>query len=141
MKESQKAMDDMKKKQSSGIKAKALNWYTSRQELSAISENDGCNPLFERMIKDMFEDHIKDKDLRSALVVVNSFDNQKEDIEDVLENNRVYADVMEIDRLNKEDREEYLLCFNKMYKTRHLPMIFVGDKMVANGYSSYRDLN
>ena len=47
----------------------------------------------------------------------------------------------EIDRLNKEDREEYLLCFNKMYKTRHLPMIFVGDKMVANGYSSYRDLN
>ena len=93
------------------------------------------------MIKDMLDDHIKEKNLRSALVVVNSFDNQKEEIEDVLENHRVYADVMEIDRLNKEDREEYLLCFNKMYKTRHLPMIFVGDKMVANGYSSHRDLN
>ena len=79
------------------------------------------------MIKDMLEDHVKDKKMRSALVVTNSFDNQKEDIEDTLEENRVYADVMEIDRLNKEDREEYLLCFNKLYKTRHLPMIFMGD--------------
>ena len=56
--------------------------------------------------------------MKTALVITNSFDQQKEDIEDVLEENRVYADIMEIDRINKEDRENYLLCFNKLYKTR-----------------------
>jgi hypothetical protein len=53
------------------------------------------------MIKDMLQDHVKEKKMRSSLVIINSFDGQKEDIEEVLENHRIYADVFELDRLVK----------------------------------------
>lgn len=47
---------------------------------------------------------------------------------------------MEIDRLNKIEREEYLMCFNKMYKSRILPLVFIKDDLVASGYQSHKDL-
>jgi len=48
--------------------------------------------------------------MRTALVFVNSFDFQKEEIEDYMEENRVYAEVFEIDRMRPGERAEYLNC-------------------------------
>jgi len=44
----------------------------------------------------MLIEHRNDE-MRTALVFVNSFDFQKEEIEDYMEENRIYAEVFEID--------------------------------------------
>ena len=48
---------------------------------------------------------------RTGLVIINSFDYQLEDIRDDMVDNRIYADVFEIDRLQPDERLEYLNCF------------------------------
>ena len=96
--------------------------------------------MYESMINDMLKDHVAESQMRSSLVVINSFDGSKEDIEEVLEKHRVYSDVFEIDRLNAIDREEYLLCFNKMYSTRLLPLIFVKNRFVGGGFEALDSL-
>ena len=63
--------------------------------------------------------------MRSALVFVNSFDFKKDEIEDYMEDNRIYAEVFEIDRMRTDDRAEYLNCFQEMYGTKQLPIIFL----------------
>jgi len=88
------------------------------------------------MINDMLKDHVKESNMRSSLVVINSFDGQKEEIEELLENHRIYADAFELDRLGKADREEYLICFNKMYSTRLLPFIFIKDQLIGSGFEA-----
>ena len=65
--------------------------------------------------------------MRSALVFVNSFDFKKDEIEDYMEDNRIYAEVFEIDRMRTDDRAEYLNCFQEMYGTKQLPIIFLKD--------------
>ena len=69
---------------------------------------------------------------RSALVVINSFDCEKDDIEDEMTRRRIYTEVFEIDRLRSEDRNDYLNCFQELYDTRQLPLIFLGDKYIGN---------
>ena len=71
-------------------------------------------------------------------MVINSFDSQYEDIQDSMNERRIQAEIMEIDRLNGDIREEYLLCFNHLYGTRSLPLIFMNDKLVAQGYDSLK---
>jgi len=61
------------------------------------------------------------------LVVINSFDYEKDDIEEDMTRRKIVTEVFEIDRLRSEDRNDYLNCFNEMYKTRQLPMIFLKD--------------
>jgi len=78
----------------------------------------------------MIDEH-KNDPIRSALVVLNSFDYEKEDIEEVMVENRTYADVFEIDRMRTEDRALYLNCFYKKFQTTDLPMIFVKEKFVG----------
>ena len=46
----------------------------------------------------MLEEHKNDPQ-RTSLVFLNSFDFQKEDIEDFMEDNKIYAEVFEIDRM------------------------------------------
>ena len=58
----------------------------------------------------MLEEH-KNDPMPSALVFVNSFDYEKEDIEDIMTANKIYAEVFEIDRVKIEERQEYLNCF------------------------------
>ena len=70
--------------------------------------------------------------MNTSLVVVNSFDAQKESIEEILEDHRVYAEMLEVDRLNKDEREEYLVCFDELYQSRKLPLIFIDDTLVAS---------
>lgn len=48
--------------------------------------------------------------MRTSLVFVNSFDFQKEDIEDFMDEHRIYAEVFEIDRMRPDERVEYLNC-------------------------------
>lgn len=69
---------------------------------------------------------------RSALVIINSFDCDKEEIEEQMTKRRIYTEVFEIDRLRVEDRNDYLNCFQEMYETRQLPLIFLGDKYIGN---------
>ena len=92
------------------------------------------------MIKDMLDDHTKETRFNSSVVVINSFDQQRGDIQEMLEKNHIYTDVMEIDRLNTTEREEYLMCFNKMFKTRVLPLIFIKDQLIASGFQSDKEL-
>ena len=65
----------------------------------------------------MLEEHRNDP-IKSALVFVNSFDYTKEDIEDYMEENKIYTEVFEIDRMRPEERMEYLNCINTIYGTR-----------------------
>ena len=63
------------------------------------------------------EEHRKDP-LRTSLVFVNSFDFEKEDIEEFMQVNKIYAEVFEIDRMRAGDRLEYLNCINKMFGSK-----------------------
>ena len=65
----------------------------------------------------MLEEHKNDPQ-RTSLVFLNSFDFQKEDIEDFMEDNKIYAEVFEIDRMRQGDRMEYLNCLNSMFGTK-----------------------
>jgi len=49
----------------------------------------------------MLEEH-KNEPMPSALVFVNSFDFEREDIEDLMVNKKIYAEVFEMDRVLKE---------------------------------------
>jgi hypothetical protein len=49
----------------------------------------------------MLEEH-KNEPMPSALVFVNSFDYEKEDIEDLMNAKKIYAEVFELDRVQKE---------------------------------------
>ena len=148
LKSSQESLDNNKGKDPSASKMSAFGqnesklqkWWRSKRETQSKSENDGCDLLYESMIKDMLEDHTKETRFNSSVVVINSFDQQRGDIEEIMDQNHIYTDVMEIDRLNTTEREEYLMCFNKMFNTRILPLVFVKDKLVANGYHSDQDL-
>lgn len=85
-----------------------------------------CDPLYKTLINNMFEEHRVDK-MWTALVVVNSFDYEKEDIEEIMTQQRIYTDVFEIDRIKPEQRLEYLNCFNELTNTKELPMVFLKD--------------
>jgi len=52
---------------------------------------------------------------RSALVIINSFDCDKDDIEEIMTKRRIVTEVFEIDRLRLEDRNDYLNCFQEMF--------------------------
>ncbi len=79
----------------------------------------------------MLEEHIQDP-IPSALVFVNSFDYEKEDIEDYMTERKIYAEVFEIDRLRPDERMEYLNCLNAEYGTKQLPLILIKDKFVGD---------
>ena len=74
----------------------------------------------------------------SALVFVNSFDFEKEEIEEYMENHKIYAEVFEIDRMRSEERLEYLNCLNAEYGTKQLPIIFLKDKFIGD-FKKLRD--
>lgn len=70
--------------------------------------------------------------MRTALVFVNTFDYQKDQIEDFMVEKKIYAEVFEIDRMKKDQRSEYLNCFQEMYGSKNLPMIFLKDTYIGN---------
>eukprot|EP00350_Pseudokeronopsis_sp_OXSARD2_P013357 CAMPEP_0170546156 /NCGR_PEP_ID=MMETSP0211-20121228/4527_1 /TAXON_ID=311385 /ORGANISM="Pseudokeronopsis sp., Strain OXSARD2" /LENGTH=84 /DNA_ID=CAMNT_0010850471 /DNA_START=101 /DNA_END=352 /DNA_ORIENTATION=- len=84
------------------------------------------------MIEDMISDHKNEKELKSALIVCNSFDSSSIEMEDFLQSKGYYNETFQIDRLRQEEREDYLKCFNEMYQVRELPLTFmkVGEEMV-----------
>lgn len=90
-----------------------------------------CDPVYKKLISNMLDEHVKDP-IPSALVFVNSFDFEKEDIEDFMEQNKIYAEVFEIDRMRSEERLEYLNCLNVEYGTKQLPIIFLKDKFIGD---------
>ena len=53
----------------------------------------------------------RDDPMPTGLVVINSFDYQLDDIREEMIDRKIYADVFEIDRLQKDSRQEYLNCF------------------------------
>jgi hypothetical protein len=59
----------------------------------------------------MLADHKHDPN-RTALVIGNSFDNETLDADEVLQDQKYYTEMFEIDRIRKEEREEYLKCIN-----------------------------
>lgn len=89
-----------------------------------------CDPVYRKLIDNMLEEHRNDP-MRSALVFVNSYDFAKEDIEEYMEDNKIYAEVFEIDRMQADQRFEYLNCISAIYGSRTLPAIFVKDKFVG----------
>ena len=74
----------------------------------------------------MLEQH-KNDPMATGLVVCNSFDFELEDIREDMIDRKIYAEVFEIDRLHKDHRTEYLNCFQEMYESKKLPMIFLKD--------------
>ena len=99
------------------------------QEAQQKAASGVCDPVYERLIKEMMEDH---KHERSALVFVNSFDYEKDTIEDLMTKKKVITEVFEIDRMQREQRLEYLNCFQKIYSTRELPMVFISGHLIGN---------
>lgn len=53
-----------------------------------------------------------------ALVFVNSFDFERDDIQDFMTEKKILTEVFEIDRVLLEQRVEYLNCFQTMYSTK-----------------------
>jgi len=88
-----------------------------RQEASKQVKMGVCDPVYKRLIQNMLAEHKKDP-IPSALVFVNSFDFEKEDIEDYMEENKIYAEVFEIDRIKTEERLEYLNCLNAEFGSK-----------------------
>lgn len=58
----------------------------------------------------MIAEH-RDDSANTALVVMNSFDCDKDSIEEAMVEKRILTEVFEIDRLRPEDRNDYLNCF------------------------------
>jgi len=73
--------------------------------------NKKCDPLYKRLIEDMLSDHKNDPS-DTALVICNSFDNERFEIEDLFDEKKHYTETFEIDRIRLEEREEYLKCLN-----------------------------
>ena len=94
-----------------------------------------CDPIYKATIDEMLEQQ-RDDPMPTGLVVINSFDYQLDDIREEMIDRKIYADVFEIDRLQKDSRQEYLNCFQEMFSTKELPMIFMKDKFIGN----YQDL-
>ena len=90
------------------------SWFQFGKKFKA-AEKKSCDLVYKTLIQDLLKDHMQEKKMRTSLVVINSFDHQKDSIEEILEERRYYAEMLEIDRLNKEEREEYLLCFEDLY--------------------------
>ena len=90
-----------------------------------------CDPVYRKLVVQMVDEH-KDSQNQTALIVMNSFDCDKDEIEQLMTERKVIAEVFEIDRLRKEDRNDYLNCFHDIYKTKELPMIFIKDQFVGN---------
>jgi hypothetical protein len=61
----------------------------------------------------MLEDHKNDPH-PTALVICNSFDAERIDIEDFLDEKRILSEMFEIDRVRSEERQDYLNCFNEV---------------------------
>ena len=90
----------------------------------------------------MLEDH-KNDEQKTALVVCNSFDADRFDIEDFLQDRQYMTEMFEVDRMPKEERLDYLNCFREvklssdydfqMYQTTEFPMVFVKDQFIG-GY-------
>ena len=57
-----------------------------------------CDPIYEHLINEIMQEQAG-LDHQSAFVVVNSFDYENEQIEDVMAQRRIMAEVFEIDRL------------------------------------------
>lgn len=89
-----------------------------------------CDPVYQKMIESMIAEHVADPS-PSALVFVNSFDPEKDDIEEQMTERKLVAEVFEIDRVRAEDRAEYLNCFSALYGTKRLPLIFLKDQLVG----------
>ena len=65
----------------------------------------------------MLKEHVSDP-TPSGLVFVNSFDHEKDDIEDLMVEKKIVTEVFEIDRVRSEDRAEYLNCFKTLFGTK-----------------------
>ena len=61
------------------------------------------------------------------MVFLNSFDPEKDEIEDEVSDKKIETEVFEIDRVRPQDRTEYLNCLHDLAGTKRLPIIFVGD--------------
>ena len=75
--------------------------------------------------------------MNTSLVVANSFDFELDDIREDMIDRRIYAEVFEIDRLHVDHRTEYLNCFQAMFSSKKLPMIFLKDKFIGD-YPAFR---
>ena len=69
-----------------------------QQQAQTEAKTGRCDPVYELMIKEMMVD-LKNEPLPSALVVINSFDYEKEVIEDIMTEKKIYAEVFELDRI------------------------------------------
>ena len=59
----------------------------------------------------MINSHKQDP-MPSSLVFLNSFDYEKDTIEELMTERKIYAEVFEIDRMRKDQRMEYINCFH-----------------------------
>ena len=91
----------------------------AKMKVEAVKQQKAgiCDPVYRQLLSNMLEEHRNDK-MRTALVFVNSFDFQKEEIEDYMDENKIYAEVFEIDRMRPGERVEYLNCINDVYGSR-----------------------
>ena len=89
-----------------------------------------CNPIYEHLIKEIMGEQANMQG-DTAFVVVNSFDPENEEVEDIMNERRIRAEVFEIDRLKQQQRAEYLNCFKKLYSCEELPMVFMKDQFVG----------
>jgi hypothetical protein len=100
LKSSQESLDNNKGKDPSASKISAFGqnetklqkWWRSKRETQSKSENEGCDLLYESMIKDMLEDHTKETRFNSSVVVINSFDQQRGDIQEKKNANKHLGD-------------------------------------------------
>ena len=70
-----------------------------------------CDPIYKTVIDEMFLNHKNDRNA-TALVVINSFDFQKEIVEDAMDERKIIPEIFEVDRIKPNQRLEYMNCFS-----------------------------
>ena len=102
-----------------------------KQKAAQMAKQGVCDPLYRSSIKQML-DQQRDDPMDTGLVIINSFDCDLDDIRDEMIDRKIYADVFEVDRLRPDERLEYLNCFQEMFSTKKLPMIFLKDQYIGD---------
>ena len=102
-----------------------------RAAANSQAQKGVCDPIYRHAIQQLLDQQVSDP-LPTSLVIINSFDFQLDDIREEMEDRRIHTEVFEIDRLQADQRLEYLNCFQDMFQTKKLPMIFAKDKLLGD---------
>ena len=85
-------------------------------------------------MKEALRNHASEQSYTSGMVVTNWREYQtSKKILDELEKKDIYAEHLDISKFRPQEQEDYMVCLKELFSGKSLPLVFVRDKLVANG--------